>query len=74
LTKDRVNSTRELISASETVMASCDYDLWGTPTETHLSGNVSTMYRGAGTGEGWSAPDECAAGFRVAFPVAKRTE
>ena len=43
-TKDRLNSTRELISASATVMSSYDYDVWGTPTESDLSGNVSTSY------------------------------
>jgi len=43
--KDRLNSTRELINASATVMTSYEYDVWGTPTESHLSGNVSTRYR-----------------------------
>jgi len=44
-TKDRLNSTRELINASATVMTSYDYDVWGSPTESHLSGNISTRYR-----------------------------
>jgi len=44
-TKDRLNSTRELINASATVMTSYDYDVWGTPTESHVSGDVSTRYR-----------------------------
>ena len=49
-TKDRLNSTRELINASATVVTSYDYDVWGTPTESHLSGNISTRYRHMGTG------------------------
>jgi len=44
-TKDHLNSTRELINASATVVTSYDYDVWGTPTESHLSGNVSKRYQ-----------------------------
>ena len=52
-TKDRLNSTRELINASATVMTTYDYDLWGAPTESHLSDNISTRYRAGG--RAWSA-------------------
>jgi len=47
-TKDRLNSTRELVSASATVVTSYDYDVWGSPTESHLSGNISTHYQFTG--------------------------
>jgi len=47
-TKDWLSSTRELINASATVMTTYDYDVWGSPTETHLSGSVSTHYQFTG--------------------------
>jgi len=45
LTQDRLGSTRELVNGSETLNTRYDYNAWGDPTETHLSGNVSTDYR-----------------------------
>ena len=45
LTRDRLGSTRELLSASQTINTRYSYDAWGDPTETRLSGSVSTRYR-----------------------------
>jgi len=45
VTRDRLGSTRELVSASETVNTGYAYDVWGKPTETQFSGSVSTDYR-----------------------------
>ena len=67
-TKDRLNSTRELISASATVVTSYDYDVWGTPTESHLSGNLSTRYRHAGWLWAGSGPAAYFAALAVYFP------
>jgi len=47
-TRDRLGSTRELVNASETLMTRYDYDAWGSPTETQLSGSVSSRYRFTG--------------------------
>jgi len=47
-TKDKLGSTRELMSDSETVDTRYEYDAWGDPTETQLIASVSTRYRGAG--------------------------
>jgi len=47
-TKDRLNSTRELINASATVMTRYDYDVWSVTSEAHLVGSVSTRYRAGG--------------------------
>ena len=45
---DRDKSTRELLDSSENVKTRYEYDVWGAPTETHLSGAVSTRYRARG--------------------------
>ncbi len=45
LTRDRLGSTRELVNSSEVIKTRYGYDAWGDPTETQLSGGVSTDYR-----------------------------
>jgi len=44
LTRDRLDSTRELVNSSETVNTRYAYDSWGDPAETQLSGSVSSSY------------------------------
>jgi len=46
--RDRLDSTRELVNTSETINTRYDYDVWGDPTESQLSGNVSTRHLCAG--------------------------
>jgi len=41
-TRDRLGSTRELVNTEETINARYAYDVWGDPTETQLSGSIST--------------------------------
>jgi len=47
-TRDRLGSTRELVNTSETVKTRYAYNVWGDPTETQLSGSVTTRYQFTG--------------------------
>jgi len=46
--KNRLGSTHNVVDSSGTVATRYDYDAWGHPRETHVSGNVSTRYLGGG--------------------------